>query len=220
MKTLSILCALLFSIQIIADDSRKAKSLRIQLNAILNNAVVVTINGSQQMLKLNSYSSEGFKLTKIEQDKITLLISGVPRIYKLGAAITASKSSASGKVQLSIQRDSRGMFRSEGQINDMPVKFLIDTGATFIAISSTLAKQLNIDYLGQGIPQMANTASGAVTVSKVVLNNVSIGSIKLYMIDAVVVEGDFPVTPLLGMSFLQRLKMNNDGYLLTLEKKN
>jgi len=63
---------------------------RIQVNAILNDAAVLTINGSQQMLRKNAISREGYKLVNIGSDKVTLLISGELKDYKLGATIGSS----------------------------------------------------------------------------------------------------------------------------------
>lgn len=219
MRITITLLIFIFSTLSIAETAPRTTTYRIQVNAILNNAAVITINGQQQMLRKNSRSTEGYKLTDIGVDKITLLISGEYLDFKLGAAITSSKSSASGKPIISISRDSRGMFLTEGQINGYPVKLLVDTGATFVAINSTLAKKIGIDYLRHGKPHNANTASGVVIAHKLVLNNLSIGNLKLYLVDAVVIEGDFPVTPLLGMSFLKRVKLKDEGMLLTIEEK-
>ena len=218
MRQLFIILFLIFSPPVVAEEN-KSNTPRIQVNAILNNAAVLTINGKQQMLSKNALSAEGYKLTRIDVDKVTLLIRGVPLEFKLGAAITSSKTSASNKRSISIKSDSRGMYFSNGQINSYPVQFLIDTGATSVAINSTLANKIGIDYLAKGVAQKAQTASGIVTAYQLVLNDVSIGDLKLFLVDAMVIEGDFPITPLLGMSFLQRVKFNDDGMLLNLEEK-
>ena len=181
--------------------------------------MVLTINGKQQMVKKNALTSEGYKLTNIDADKVTLLISGQPFEFKLGAAITASKARNSAKQSVRISRDNHGMYFTSGTINNFPVNFLVDTGATFIAINSTLAKQIGIDYRSLGKPHQANTASGLVTAWKLMLNRVSIGGLELHLVEAAVIEGNFPVKPLLGMSFLSRVKMQDDGLLLTIEEK-
>ena len=192
---------------------------RIQVNAILNNAAVLTINGNQQMLRKNTLSREGYKLIKIGKDKITLLISGESMEFKLGAAISSSRVGSNTKRRVRVDRDSQGMYFSSGTINDFPVNFLVDTGATFIAINSNLAKQIGIDYLSLGTPSQANTASGLVQAWKLMLDKVSVGEVEIHMVEAAVIEGNYPIKPLLGMSFLNRVKMQDDGLLLTIEEK-
>ena len=219
MRQLITILFLMLYISVVAEENKETDLPRIQVNAILNNAAVLTINGKQQMLGKNNLSVEGYKLTKIDINKVTLLIQGVPLEFKLGAAITSSKTSASTKGSISIKSDIKGMYYSTGQINSYPVQFLIDTGATYVAINSRLANKIGIEYLVKGKVQQASTASGIVTAYKLVLNDVSIGDLKLFLVDAMVIEGDFPITPLLGMSFLQRVKFNDDGMLLNLEEK-
>jgi len=63
------------------------------------------------------------------------------------------------------------------------------------------------------------TASGIVPAWSLSLTSVSVGEVELKLVNAVVIEGNFPDISLLGMSFLSRLKMQDDGLLLTLETK-
>ncbi len=191
---------------------------RIQVNAILNNAAVLTINGKQQMLKKGEITVQGFKLIKIDKSTVTLLISDQEMEFKLGAVITSSKVSSDAKRQVRISRDNQGMYFSSGTINNFPVSFLVDTGATFIAINSTLANQIGIDYRKQGKPSQANTASGIVTAWKLTFERVSMGGIELQFVEGAVIEGNYPTKALLGMSFLSRVKMQDDGLLLTIEE--
>jgi len=213
--TVSIIVCVLFC----NEKATAGSTPKIQVNAILNNAAVLTINGKQQMLRKNTSSSEGYKLLKIGTDKVTLLISGKQMEFGLGASIGSSISSASAKRNIRLSRDSRGMYFSSGTINNFPVNFLVDTGATFVAINSNLAKQLGLDYKSTGRASQANTASGMVKAWKLKLDKVAIGGIELQFVDAAVIEGDFPVTPLLGMSFLSRVTMRDDGMLLTIEEQ-
>jgi aspartyl protease family protein len=218
MNSLRVVLTLL-AIILISLQSRANSSPRIQVNAILKNAAVLTINGKQQMLGNNASTAEGYKVINIGQDSVTLLINNEPQVFKLGAAISASKAMKSGKQSVNISRDNRGMYITSGTINNFPVNFLVDTGATFIAINSKLAIQIGIDYHGLGKAELANTASGQVTAWKLLLDSVRIGDLELRLVDAAVIEGDFPIRPLLGMSFLGRVRMQDNGVLLTIEEK-
>jgi len=219
MRIILFILLLSSSCSLLAQGSDKKPAPRIQLNAILKNAAVITVNGQQQMLHKNASSREGYKLISIKEKKISLLIKGETVEIKLGASITTSKSAKSGKQLVNIRRDDRGMYLQAGKINDFSVDMLVDTGATYIAINSVLAEQIGLDYLQNGKPTLASTASGMITAYKLVLENVSLGDVELSYVDAMIIEGNFPEIPLLGMSFLKRVKMSDDGNLLTIEEK-
>jgi aspartyl protease family protein len=111
------------------------------------------------------------------------------------------------------------MYRTLGSINGYPVSFLIDTGASIIAMNSIQAKRLGIQYLLDGKPGVVSTASGNVAAYNIRLASVAVGQIKLNDIEAVVIEGTHPEDVLLGMSFLGRLNVRNENEVMMLEPK-
>ncbi len=114
--------------------------------------------------------------------------------------------------------DLRGHFNTDGQVNGRTVRFVVDTGATLIALPSSEARRLAIDYdKGQRVGM--RTANGTTTGYLVRLDTVSVGSVTLHGVDAVVMEGNGLSSPLLGMSFLNRMDMKREGDLMTLTKR-
>ena len=112
----------------------------------------------------------------------------------------------------------QGHFRSDGQINGRTVSFTVDTGATLIALPSSEATRIGIDYQrGQQI--MMRTANGTAGGYLVKLDTVSLGSVTLHGVDAVVVDGGGLSFPLLGMSFLNRMDMKREGDVMTLTRR-
>ena len=111
------------------------------------------------------------------------------------------------------------MYSLHGSINRFPVSFVIDTGASAVSMNSNIAKRLGIDYKLTGKKGISYTASGKDEIYIVNLNRVRVGNIELRNIRGVVHEGDFPVTALLGMSFLGKLDMKREGRIMELEKK-
>jgi aspartyl protease family protein len=111
------------------------------------------------------------------------------------------------------------MYKTVGSINGYTVDFLVDTGASVVAINSTLAKRLGIQYKLEGEETIVGTASGNTLAFSVSLDQVKVGDLMLRNIEAVIIEGNDPQTPLLGMSYLGRLKLNNEGQTLELEEK-
>lgn len=109
-------------------------------------------------------------------------------------------------------------FTSQGKINGKPVEFLVDTGASTIALSSAQADRIGLRYQ-DGIRTYASTASGTAPMYLVKLDSVSLQGITLHNINAGVIDGSYPITPLLGMTFLSRLTMQRKGKMMLLEKQ-
>ena len=78
---------------------------------------------------------------------------------------------------------------------------------------------MGIEYKLIGDTTYVNTASGTEPAYSVNLDKVKVGEIMLRNVRAVVIEGGNPVTPLLGMSFLERLNIINEGQVMQLEQK-
>ena len=97
------------------------------------------------------------------------------------------------------------------------MRFLVDTGATVIALPASEARRLGIDYRA-GKRGMVQTANGPASVYSVKLDSVKVGAIELTLVDAMVIEQGLE-TPLLGMSFLNRVEMRRDGQTMTLIRR-
>ncbi len=102
-----------------------------------------------------------------------------------------------------------------GSINGRPVRFLIDTGANIIAMNSRMARNLGIDFSGGKI-MTATTAGGAIRSWEVILGAVQVGEIRVTNVQGAVLEGEFPKDILLGMSFLRRVKIQENAGLMVL----
>ena len=98
------------------------------------------------------------------------------------------------------------------------MRFLVDTGASKVALSALEAKRLGISYLSA--PRgLAQTANGNTVAYAVKLDTVRVGDITVNNVDAAVIEGQGLNVILLGMSFLNRMQMRRDGETLTLLKR-
>ena len=100
-------------------------------------------------------------------------------------------------------------------MNRVPVRFMVDTGATMVSLPQRDADRLGIDYRA-GRRASTHTANGVATVYVVKLDTIRIGDIELHNIDALVHEGGGLDQALLGMSFLNRVSMQRDGATMTL----
>jgi aspartyl protease family protein len=128
---------------------------------------------------------------------------------------TAAMTSA--RTTVTLAQDGRGHFRTDAQVNGTHIRFMVDTGATLVSIPQSEAQRLGINYL-KGSPGVVALADGRrVAAYRVILDSVQVGDIALFNVDAVVTPGSGE--PLLGMSFLSRTEMRNDGQSLVLTKR-
>lgn len=181
-------------------------------------AVVVINGGKQQMLSAGQKTPDGVRLISADSNSATLEIDGKRQTLAMGQSAVSTAFASSGAATVTLTADSRGHFVTLGSINGASVRFLVDTGATLVAMSSADAKRMGISYLS-GERGMTSTANGVVPVYRVVLNNVKVGDITLNQVEGSVQEGNGLDIVLLGMSFLKRLEMKRDGTSLTLTKK-
>lgn len=118
-----------------------------------------------------------------------------------------------GRVTVVLQRDRSGHFLAEGEINGQPVLFLVDTGATDIAVSERLARSLGLEF---GPRMNVMTAAGPAAAWRTRLDRVSVGSISLENVRATITPG-LGREVLLGMSFLRYFKFRQEGERLVIE---
>ena len=126
-------------------------------------------------------------------------------------------SSYDGDNKISIGRSLNGHFHLKAKINDKAITFLVDTGASDVAISRQDAIRLGIDMSHLQYTKQYSTANGIVSAAPITLSKLQIGSIIFYNIKAHVNNGSLD-TSLLGMSIISKFKnFTIDGDLLILE---
>jgi aspartyl protease family protein len=178
----------------------------------------VSINGgSPRWLAVGQRSPEGVVLVAVDRESATFEIDGKRRALKMNQAYVATGAAGGGAGSVTLKADARGHFVADGQINGGTVRFLVDTGATSIALPAADAKRLGINYL-TGERGMVQTANGTAPAYRVKLDTVRLGDITLNSVDGVVLEGGLQ-TALLGMSFLNRTEMKRDGETMVLTKR-
>ena len=113
-----------------------------------------------------------------------------------------------------LRRDSNGHYIASGSINDRPAEFIVDTGATVIALSAPTAKRIG---LGFGKAKRIETASGTTTGYGTMLERVELGGLYLDQVPAVILpEMNLGERILLGMSFLSSFDLIQRNDLLTI----
>jgi aspartyl protease family protein len=178
-------------------------------------AIVVIDGGKRQTLTVGGPAVEGVKLVSVESGAAVFEIDSKRRRMQIGQSVVSAAQAE--KPSLVLSADRQGHFITPGSINGQSMRFLVDTGATFISLGAGDARRARIDT-SKGTPGMTMTANGMTRVWRVRLNNVKVGNITLHDVDASVHEHDMPIV-LLGMSFLNRMEMRRDGSSLTLTQR-
>jgi aspartyl protease family protein len=190
----------------------------VRVVGLFSDRAVVVIDGRQHLLRTGQTSPEGVRLIAADSESALLQIDGEQIDARLDGRVSARKRSATVQ-EFQVWRNTAGMYTTVGSINGLPVSFLVDTGATQVAMNSGEARRLGIDYRVTGAPSNVTTASGVERAWAVMLDRVTVGGLELHNVGAVVLEGALPKQTLLGMTFLGRLEISNDGRLMTLRKK-
>ncbi len=206
----------LFFVPLLGGSAHAQDSITVM--ALFKGQAMVLINGKQRLLKVGKPSPEGLLLLKADSDRAEIEFAGERRHYELGRRISTRFTKPPTGISTTIWPDRNGMYLAIGSINSYPVRFLIDTGATLIAMSRGQARRLGIDYEIIGEPSLSATASGVVRSYTVRLARVKIGEIQLRDVPATVIDADAPRQVLLGNSFLNRLRMRRDGAAMVLTK--
>ena len=127
---------------------------------------------------------------------------------------TTSSVDATGSAMVIIEQDRSGHYEAEGQINGRAVTFLVDTGATDVALPESTARALGLEF-GPRVRVM--TAAGPANAWMTRLDEVSIGGIRRKNVRASITTGEFDGI-LLGMSFLKHYSLQQqDGKLVISE---
>ena len=114
-----------------------------------------------------------------------------------------------------LQRNRKGHYVSSGFINDKPVTFMLDTGATDISIPAQIADELGLQ---RGVQIQYQTANGPAWGYSTVLDSVAIGNVELNNVRASINPNVNELDILLGMTFLKHLEFTQRGDTLTLRQ--
>ena len=193
---------------------------KIEVQGLFSNKAVLMIDGNRHILAVGKTSPEGVKVISANSRGAVLEVNGKQGEYLLGNTSTLNTVFSKRKSQKeTVYLNSGGMYKTFGSINGRSVNFLIDTGASAIAMNSDQAKNLGIQYDRVGTPTKISTASGFVKGYRIRLKSVTVGGITEKNVAAMVIDGKHPGPILLGMTFLSRLDIEHGGNAMTLIQK-
>lgn len=203
---------------LILSAASQAQLANVRVEGLFKNGAVLNIDGKRRLLKVGQTTPEGVRLLAANPQRAQVEINGKRRSLHLSKAIS-SDFSAPIKRRVAVNKSRNNAYYTSGTINGQTVNLLIDTGATSVAMNSTMAKRLGIDYLLHGRQGSVRTASGVTRAYYITLKTVAVGGIAVNNVAAAVIEGNFPHEILLGMSYLSHVSMEEKRGVLSLQQK-
>jgi aspartyl protease family protein len=186
------------------------------IGVIGDKAAVFAVDGGDPKTVKVGQKWNGISVLSVEKDRATVEIEGKKRVLVQGQHYRSGAPSSS-REHVTLAADTRGHFVADGAVNGTVVRFLVDTGATSVALPARDAERMGIDFR-KGRRGVSQTASGPVAVYRVTLDTVRLGDIELRSVEAIVIEHGLDIA-LLGMSFLNRVEMKREGQSMTLVRR-
>lgn len=209
MKVLALLCALL---------PAWAAAQSVSLAGQMGSKALLVIDGQTQTLAVGE-SARGVRLLKLDNGEAVVEAGGRQSTLRAGAgpaklAAGVGGAPAGGAREVVIPVGPGGHFVVGGAINGRPVQFLVDTGATLVAMSVAEADRLGLDWKG-GERGMAQTANGNAPAFHLTVSSLRVGDVELANVGVLVMPASMPGI-LLGNSALSRFTMRRDADVLRL----
>lgn len=190
----------------------------VALAGVLGNKALLVIDRQAPRAVAAGESVQGLRVLRVEGDSAVVEFAGGGRqTLRLGDA-PASVRPRVAVEPLVLKADASGHFIHDGQINGQAMRYLVDTGASVVAIDQEMARRLGLTLDPGGANARIETANGVVRGWRVKLQSVQAGSLQLHLVDAVVTPQPLPYV-LLGNSFLRAFEMRRLGNELVLQAR-
>jgi aspartyl protease family protein len=161
---------------------------------------------------------QGVRLLALDGDDARVELGGKTVVLRQGAPVNLGRANSGGAGrEIVLPAGPGGHFLADGSINGHATRFMVDTGATAVALSAAEADRLGLDYR-HAPAGFVNTANGSTGAYRVMLDSVRIGDVQVYNVEALVVQAGFDRV-LLGNTFLSRFQMTRDNDVMRLEKR-
>jgi aspartyl protease family protein len=190
----------------------------VSMSGSLGDKALLMIDGAPRTLATGA-TVQGVKLVSVTSNDAVVEIKGKRVTVLMGGAQVniGGQASNGGGSQIVLTAGSGGHFMTSGSINGRAVRFLVDTGATSVAMSIAEAEHIGLDYRS-GQRGLVSTANGNVPAYKLRLAEVRVGDVVVYDVEAMVVPAQMEFI-LLGNSFLTRFQMKRENETMTLVKR-
>ncbi len=186
----------------------------VEIVGLFKDMAVIRAGSGEKLLKVGETTPQGVTLISATSREAVVAWNGSEHTLGLSKQVAGQYAEAQVS-EVSIPADDLGQYRIRGAINNHYVDFLVDTGASVVALSSAKAEALGINYR-QGQLGSVQTAQGNAESYFLNLQQVTVAGITAHNVQAAIITGQFPVDILLGMSFLKQVSIRESGGVMTL----
>lgn len=200
--------------------STGAQAESVALAGMLGSKALLIVGGGVPKSVAAGELHQGIKVISTSGDQAVIEQDGKRATLRVGEAPVSMGGGGGGAPKgnrIVLTASSGGHFMTGGQINGKAVQFMVDTGATSVAMSALDADRAGISFKGGQSVNMS-TANGVIQGFRIKLASVRVGDVEVYDVDAVVIPQAMPYM-LLGNSFLTRFQMLRENDQMTLVKR-
>jgi aspartyl protease family protein len=211
--------ALVVAAQLLAAAAVAHAAGSVTLTGTIGSRAILIVNGAPPKTVAVGETFQGVKLVSLQSEQAVVELDGKRVNLRMDTPVSigGGGGGSGGGSRVVLSADSRGHFMTQGANNGRAVTFMLDTGATSVAMSAADAQRIGLDY-SKGQPVQIGTANGTASGYKLRLQSVRVGDVEVYDIDAVVSQQSMPFV-LLGNSFINRFSMRRDADQMVLEKR-
>ncbi|QGW83589.1 retropepsin-like aspartic protease family protein [Variovorax paradoxus] len=210
--------SLVVAAQLLAAAAGAHAASSVMLTGTIGSRAILIVNGAPPKTVAVGETFQGVKLVSLQAEQAVVELEGKRVNLRMDTPVSIGGGTGTGGgSRIVLPADSRGHFMTQGAINGRTVTFMLDTGATSIALSAADAQRIGLDY-SKGQRVQMNTANGVSSGYKLRLQSVRVGDVEVYDVDAIVSPQPMPFV-LLGNSFINRFSMRRDADQMVLEKR-
>ena len=220
--------AALLLLAVLGATTRPAQADSLMLTGTIGSRAILVVNGSAPKTLAVGERFQGVKLVSLQDGQAVVEVSAAAPGARtervtlrmdtpVSVAGATNIAGAGNGTRIVLPSGSGGHFTTQGTINGRTVTFMLDTGATMVALSAADAERIGLPYR-DGTPVQLNTANGVVAGYRVRLDSVRVGDVGVTGVDAVVSPQSMPYV-LLGNSFIDRFSMRRDSDRMVLDKR-
>jgi aspartyl protease family protein len=191
----------------------------VMLTGTIGSRAILIVNGGAPKTVAVGESFQGVKLLSLQGELATVESGGRRVALRMDTPVSIGGSGGgnAGGTRIVLPVSSGGHFMTQGAVNGRSVNFMLDTGATTVAMSAADAQRIGLDY-SKGQPIRVSTANGVAPGYRVQLDSVRVGDVEIHDVEAIVSQQPMPYV-LLGNSFISRFSMRRDADQMVLEKR-
>jgi len=210
--------ACVFVLLLLACTAASAQSVALQ--GMLGSSALLIVNGGAPKAVATGATHQGVKVISTSGDQAVVEIEGKRHTLRVGeapASVGGTGGASARGNRIVLTAGSGGHFMTQGAINGQAANFVVDTGATMVAMGAADADRLGLNYKA-GQPGYSTTANGVAPAWRIKLGSVRVGDVEIYDVDAMVTPQPMPFV-LLGNSFLTRFQMKRENDQMVLERR-